>query len=284
MRRPSLRSLVLNALGALALAVTLAPYAHAQDVPARIKQAGKLVIGTNPNYPPITYKDTATNLRTGFDIDLGEAVAKELGVAAEWQEIAFAQMLPSIQTGRIDTVMAGMSDKPARREIVEFVDYLSTGAQMYTLEANATTIKAPADLCGKKVGASRSTTWPADIEKWSAENCVAQGKPAIMVVGTEGSVDARTQLKSGRLDGAVQGNETLAFLQSVEPKTFVLLGTPFKSDTIGMPVIKTDVELRDAIKGALDRLQSKGIYSKIAEKYGLQANELKAITLNKGTD
>ena len=271
-------------VASLAALLAIAGSASAQQLPARIKQAGKLVIGTNPNYPPITYKDTATNLRTGFDIDLGEALGKELGVPVEWQEIAFAQMLASIQTGRIDTVLAGMSDKPARREIVDFVDYLSTGAQMYTIESNASTIKLPNDLCGKKVGASRSTTWPADIEKFSALYCVAEGKPAMIVVGTEGSVDARTQLKSGRLDGAVQGNETLAFLKSVEPNTFVLLGRPFKSDMVGMPVIKSDTELREAIKGALDRLQSKGIYGKIVEKYGLQANELRAITINKGTE
>lgn len=256
----------------------------AQELPPRIKQAGKIVIGTNPNYPPITYKDTATNARTGFDIDLGEAVAKELGLAVEWQEIAFAQMLPSMQTGRIDTVLAGMSDKPARREIVDFVDYLTTGAQMYTLQANSATIKEPADLCGKKVGASRSTTWPGNIETWSAENCVAKGKPAIVVVGTEGSVDARTQLKSGRLDGAVQGNETLAFLQSVEPNTFVLLGQPFKSDIMGMPVVKTEPLLRDAIKAAMDRLVAKGVYDQLAAKYGLNANKIATVGINQGTE
>ena len=96
----------------------------------------------------------------GFDIDLGEAIAKELGVKIEWQETAFAQMISSLVTGRVDIVMAGMSDLPGRREQVDFVDYLKTGAQFYTSQANAATIKTPADLCGKKVGASRSTNWP----------------------------------------------------------------------------------------------------------------------------
>src|SRR3546814_1362435 len=80
-----------------------------------------------------------------------------MGVKVEWQEIAFAQMLPSLQTGRVDLVMAGMSDLPTRRELQDFVDYLKTGAQFYTTVANAKEIKSTADLCGKKVGASRST-------------------------------------------------------------------------------------------------------------------------------
>jgi polar amino acid transport system substrate-binding protein len=103
-------------------AVALATPVLAQDVPDRIKKAGKLVIATMPNYPPITYKDPATAKLMGFDIELGEAIAKELGLSPEWQEIAFAQMLPSLQTGRVDMVMAGMSDLPARRETADFVD------------------------------------------------------------------------------------------------------------------------------------------------------------------
>ncbi len=97
-----------------ALALAAAAPALAQSVPARIKDAGKIVIATNPNYAPITFKDPATNTLMGFDIDLGTAIAKELGVKIEWQEIAFAQMLPSLQTGRVDTVLAGMSDLASR--------------------------------------------------------------------------------------------------------------------------------------------------------------------------
>ncbi len=207
------------------LVAAVAAAAAAQDVPDRIKKAGKIVAATQPNYAPISYKDPATNQLMGFDIELGEAIAKELGVKIEWQETAFAQMISSLVTGRVDIVMAGMSDLPGRREQVDFVDYLKTGAQFYTSQANAATIKTPADLCGKKVGASRSTNWPGQIEEWSKQNCVAKGKPAITVVGTEGSIDARTQLKSGRLDGGVQGSETLSYFQKLEPNTYVVLGT-----------------------------------------------------------
>jgi polar amino acid transport system substrate-binding protein len=268
------------ALAALVLAA--ASPAFAQNVPSRIASAGRIIIATNPNYAPITFKDPATNKLMGFDIDLGEAIGKELGVRVEWQEIAFAQMLPSLQTGRVDTVLAGMSDLPARRDATDFVDYMTSGAQFYTITALAGTIKTPEDLCGKSVGASRSTNWPAQIAEWSAANCVAKGKKAITVVGTEGSVDARTQLKTERLQGAVQGNETLPYFQSLEPNTFVLLGKAFTQSLVGMPFAKADVPLRDAVKAAIERLQANGEYDKLLAKYGLQANKLSPITINKG--
>lgn len=270
-------------LAAIALVATTS-LAQAQAVPDRVKAAGKLVIATNPNYAPITYKDPATNKLTGFDIDLGEAIAAELGLKAEWQEIAFAQMLPSLQTGRVDMVMAFMSDIPTRRETADFINYVRSGAQFYTTTSRPE-LKTATDLCGKKVGASRATTWPADITAWSNTNCVAKGLKPIEPVGTEGSVDARAQLKTGRLDAAVQGNETLPYFQQLEPNTYVLLGEPFTDKLVGIPFVKTaeGSQLRDAVKGAIERLQAKGGYDQIIAKYGLKPNVLKPITINQGT-
>ena len=265
-----------------ALAAATAFAACATELPDRIKKAGKLVAATQPNYPPIAYKDPANNQLMGFDIDLGEALAKELGVKIEWQETAFAQMISSLQTGRVDIALAGMSDIPSRREVVDFVDYMKTGPQFFTTSANAATLKTIDDLCGKKVGASRSTNWPAQMEDLSKATCTGKGKPAMAIVGTEGSVDARTQLKSGRLDAAVQGSETLPYFQKQEPNTLVLIGLPFSDSLSGIPVAKTEAQLRDAVKEALDRLVAKGIYDQILAKYGLQVAKLTPIGVNQG--
>jgi polar amino acid transport system substrate-binding protein len=269
---------------AAALLAGTALAAQAQALPERIKSAGKIVIATQPNYAPIVYKDPATNTMAGFDYELGEAIAKELGVKAEWQETAFAQMLPSLATGRVDMVMAGMSDLPARRETVDFVDYMVSGAQFYTVTAFKDQVKSPEDLCGKSVGASRSTNWPQQIGEWSNANCVAKGKPAITVVGTEGSVDARTQLKTQRLQGGVQGSETMSHFQKLEPNTYIPLGEPFTRSLTGIPFPKTAEggQLRDAVKGALERLQANGTYDKLVAKYVQPSNALKPISVNKG--
>ena len=269
---------------AAALLAGTALAAQAQALPDRIKTAGKIVIATQPNYAPVVYKDPATNQMTGFDYELGEAIAKELGVKAEWQDTAFAQMLPSLTTGRVDMVMAGMSDLPARRETVDFVDYMVSGAQFYTVTAFKDSVKSVEDLCGKSVGASRSTNWPKQIGEWSDANCVAKGKPAITVVGTEGSVDARTQLKTQRLQGGVQGSETMTHFQKLEPNTYIPLGEPFTRSLTGIPFPKTAEggQLRDAVKGALERLQANGTYDALVAKYVQPSNVLKPISVNKG--
>ena len=86
----------------------------------------------------------------------------------------------------------------------------------------------------------------------------------------------------GRLDAAVQGNETLPHFQKLEPNTFVTIGDAFTEDLVGLPVSKKEPQLRDAVKAAMERLQKNGTYDKLLEKYGLQANKLSPIVINQG--
>ena len=77
-----------------------------------------------PNYPPMEFRDPATNALSGFDIDLGEAIGRKLGVKIEWQETSFAEFMPSISTGRVDAILSGFTDYASRHDIASFVDYL----------------------------------------------------------------------------------------------------------------------------------------------------------------
>lgn len=269
----------------LTAALALLPLqVQAQTLPERMKSSGVLIIATNPNYAPITYKDPATNTLTGVDIEIGEAIAKRLGLKVKWEEIAFAQMLPSLQTGRVDIVMAGMADTKARQQVADFVDYMQSGAQFYVSHARAAEFADVSAVCGKKVGAARSTKWPDDLAAWSKENCEAKGLPAVTVIGTEGSADARTQMKTGRIDVGVQGSETLPYFKKLEPNTYAIVGKPFTTALVGIPFLKTPEgnALRAAVKGVLEKMQADGSYDAILAKYDLQGNARKPITENMG--
>jgi polar amino acid transport system substrate-binding protein len=265
---------------ALGLALGFSASANAQTLPDRIKSAGKVVVANQPNYPPMEFKDPATNELKGLDIDLGLALAAELGVKVEWSDIGFEQMISSLTTGRVDIIHSGMSDLPKRRETLDFVDYMKSGAQFYTSSANKATISKPEDVCGKKVGMSRRTSFPAETEKWSKENCEGKGKPAIVVVGTEGSADARAQLKQGRVDAAVQGSETLPYLLNLEKDAYVIVGEPFTAVLQGIAFPKAETGLRDAYVAALGKLIASGKYKAIFDKYGLAITMIDKVMIN----
>lgn len=265
----------LLSLGLLAFALP----SQAGEIPEAIRKAGVLKLSINAIYPPMEYKEPGTDKLIGVDIDIGDAIAAKLGLKIEWQESAFEQLIPSLQTGRTDFILSGLSDLPTRRETMDFVNYMRSGAQFYTLAATAT-IQAPLDLCGKKVGTSRTTSFPAQIAKWSADNCEAAGKPAIQVTPAESTADARGQLKQGRIDAAVQGAETVPYAMSLEPNLFRMVGTPFTTLYQGIAFKKSDTAFRDAVADVLAGLIADGTYGKIMAKWSLPGNAVPAVLIN----
>jgi polar amino acid transport system substrate-binding protein len=264
-------------LGALAATAALA--LNAQTLPERIASSKTIKIAVNAIYPPMEYKDPETGKLIGFDVDLGNALAKELGVTLDWQESAFEQLIPSLQTGRADMILSGLNDRPARRETMDFVDYLNSGVQFYTL-ASRSTVNQPLDLCGKTVGTSRSTAFPAEIKTWSDANCVAAGKPAITVEGTSDNAAARAQLKQERFEGGAQGSETVPYAMTLEPGIYKPLGAPFGGAQQGIAFAKADTQLRDAVLAAFKKLIADGTYASIVAKWKLQASAVKQAAVN----
>lgn len=256
--------------------------AHAQALPDAIARSKVIKVAVNSIYPPMEFKDPESGELVGFDVDLGNAIARELGVKLDWQESAFEQLLPSLATGRVDMVLSGLSDVPGRRDTADFLDYLNSGAQFYILSARGNEIKQPVDLCGKPVGTSRSTSFPADTAAMSAKNCA--GKAPINVVGTEDTSSARMQLKQGRIVAGVQGSETLPYAMKLEPNTYKPLGEPFATSPEGIAFAKSNTKLRDAVRAALDKLIANGTYAAIVAKWGLQSSAVHQVTMNGSKD
>ncbi|MHC5231973.1 ABC transporter substrate-binding protein [Brucella sp. LJL56] len=254
--------------------------ATGQELPERIAAKKEIVIANVPNYPPLEFKDPKTGTLTGLDIDLGNAIGAKLGVAVKWEEISFEQLVSALNTGRADMIISGMTDMPGRRETLDFVDYLASGAQFYTTADRAEQYKTPADFCGKTVGASRRTSFPKEMEAWSKETCEKNGKPALKIVGTEGSADARTQLRQKRLDAAVQGSETLPYLLNLEPDTYTIVGEPFTTVHQGIAISKKDGQLRDLIAKALKDMIADGSYDAVLKKWELQSAGVKTVKIN----
>src|SRR4051794_33650669 len=252
--------------------------ADAAELPADIKQAGTLRLTVNSTYAPMEYHDPASNELKGLDIDLANELAKRLGVKIVWSETPFAELIPSLQTKRADFIISGISDRSSRREAADFIDYLTTGPQFFVLTENEA--KSPSDLCGKKVGTTRSTSFPVEIEKWSKQHCEANGKPAVQYVPGENSIDVRNQLKQGRIDAAVQGSETLPYAQSQEPGKYRVIGAQLSTGYQGIMFRKDDLALREVATEKLTAMIADGSYKAILDKWGLGANAVAQPMLN----
>ena len=252
--------------------------AQAAELPATIKQAGALRLTVNSTYAPMEYRDPASNELTGLDIDLANEFAKRLDVKIVWSETAFAELIPALQTKRADFIISGISDRASRRETADFVDYLVTGPQFFVLAESEA--KVATDLCGKKIGTTRSTSFPAEIETWSKQACEGAGRAAAQYVPGENSIDVRNQLKQGRIDAAVQGSETLPYAQAQEAGKYHVIGEPISVGYQGIMFRKDDAALRETIAAELKAMIADGSYKAILDKYGLGANAVREPLLN----
>jgi len=253
--------------------------AMAVELPAEIAKQGSIRVAIVPNYPPMEFRDPATNALTGFDVELGEALGRKLGVKIIWQETSFDQMMPAIATGRVDAILSGMTDLASRQDTATFVDYLRNGPRFFAQQSRAAEFKDAMALCGKTVGASRRTSFPKLVAAWSDAHC---GGDPIKFVGTEGSADARTQLRQGRLDAAVQGGETLPYMMDLEPGAYVPIGDVFAVQFTGLALSVKEKVLQQAIVEALDALIADGSYRVLLAKWKLTDYGVEKATINAG--
>jgi polar amino acid transport system substrate-binding protein len=270
---------MIKLLVATVLVYAAAASAMAFELPPEIEKQGSIRIAIVPNYPPMEFRDPATNALTGFDVELGEALGRKLGVKIVWQETSFDQMMPAIATGRVDAILSGMTDLASRQDTATFVDYLRNGPRFFAQQSRAAEFKDTAALCGKTVGASRRTSFPKLVATWSDSHC--SGDP-IKFVGTEGSADARTQLKQGRLDAAVQGGETLPYLMDLEPGAYIPIGDVFAVEFTGLALSVKQKVLLQAVVEALDALIADGSYRALLAKWKLTDYGLERATINAG--
>jgi len=124
----------------------------------RIKERGKLIVGTSADWPPFEYIDSKGNV-VGIDIEIAKRIAQELGVQLEVRDMKFAALIEALRNGQVDIVIADMTPTAERGKVVDFSIpyYFSKGNAVIVLKERAGSFKSVEDLYGKKVGVQLGT-------------------------------------------------------------------------------------------------------------------------------
>ncbi|SFU19368.1 ABC transporter substrate-binding protein [Mesorhizobium sp. YR577] len=284
MIRMLLSGCALAAVLAMAAGAASAQDDFSAEVPAKFKDAGQLVVGTSPTYPPLEFKDPATLELKGLDIDLAEEIGRRLGLKVEWQEQSFDQLINSLDTSRIDMGASGMTDIPARREKTDFVDYFSTGTQLFTMPGVGDDLEKVEDVCGKPVAVNRNGIFYIRLQDFNEKVCKAKSLPDVQYVLVDKTADARLQLIQQRAVAAAQGVDAIRYLNehegSADKGKFKLIGEPVAIDYAGFGFAKANAELRDVVADVVDSMIADGTYTKIFAKWEMPYAEVKATKIN----
>jgi len=154
--------------------------------------AGKLTVATDTNFPPFEFKDPKTGEHTGFDVELWDALAKEIGVEYDLQPMAFKGIVPGLQSGQLDAGIAGMSITDKRREVIDFADGYYDSGLLLLVRADEKDIKDVKSLDGKVIATKQGTTSVEFLKKNAnpAETKLFPNDSAMFMELLTGGVDA----------------------------------------------------------------------------------------------
>jgi len=233
--------------------------AAAKNTTAAVKtvNAGKLVMGTNAAFPPYEFiSDTDGSTIVGIDAEIAALIAAKLGLELVIEDMEFGSIITSVQTGKIDIGVAGMTVTEERLQNVNFSTSYSTGIQS-VIVPEGSDIATIDDLAGHKIGVQESTTGHIYCEDdFGAENVTAYSTGA----------NAVQALLAGKVDCVVIDNQpALAYVAANEG--LVILDTEYTSEDYAIAISKDNEELLNAVNKALEELIADGSVQAVLDKY-----------------
>ena len=236
--------------------MALAAPVLAQSALDQVKQAGVLRIGTEGTYAPFTYHDASGTL-VGFDVEIGQEVAKRIGVKAEFVEGPWDGLIAGIDANRYDVVINQVGINDERKAKYDFSEpYIASKAALVVKGDNAE-IKSFEDLAGKKSAQTLTSNFGKLAQQYGAE-----------IVPTEGFDQSIALVVQGRADATI--NDSLSFFdfKKQQPDANVkIVATQADADFSGVLLAKGKPELVEAINAALAAIKEDGTYAGISQKY-----------------
>ncbi|MFN8568591.1 MAG: transporter substrate-binding domain-containing protein [Kouleothrix sp.] len=251
-----------------------APVAGGTDLLADIKKRGKLLIATDANYKPQSFKNPDGSFE-GFDVDVGREIAKRLGVQAEFIDVNFDTVTAGSWNGRWDINVGSMTITPDRRKALYFSSPYYYTPATFAVHKDSTAASID-DLKGKKIGVGAATTYldylqsklkleGEDILKPAPEGATAQ------VYDTDALALTDLALGNGtRLDAVLTALPTIEdAIKGGQP--FKVLGDPVYYEDLGIALDqKSPLDskgLADAITTIINDMHKDGTLTALAKKY-----------------
>ncbi|MDQ6851471.1 MAG: ABC transporter substrate-binding protein [Actinomycetota bacterium] len=246
-------------------------------LPAKIKSAGKLIVGVNVPYSPNEFIQNGKVV--GFDVDLVDATAKKLGLTTVYRQAAFEKIIPSVKGDTYDLGMSSFSDTLEREKSVDFVTYFSAGILWAAHKGRPV---VPTNACGLTVAVQSNTTEQQDQLPKLSKACTKAGKKPIKILAYTSQDDATNAVVLGKAAAISADSPVTAYAIKQSAGKLAPAGKITDAYKYGWP-IKKGSTLVKAMQKALQALIADGSYAKICKKWGLQSGEIKTAGVNGAT-
>ncbi len=232
---------------AMTMGLLLSGAAHAKD--------RTLSVATDATFVPFEYMEDGK--MTGFDIELVEALAKQMGDTVKWTQIDFKGLIPGLVAKRFDMAVSAIYITDARKKVVDFTNTYYPGGLVILTKADNKDIKSPEDLSGKKVSVQVGT---------KSVDFLKTNYPEAVLVEVEKNTQMFDLLDIDRVDATVTGKPA-AIVYAKTNENVQVIPEQVTVEEYGMAVRKDLPELTADLNKAIDALKADGTYDALVTKW-----------------
>lgn len=244
-------------------------------------EGGKLVVATNCEFEPFEYLDDNGN-PTGIDMDIAAALAKELGLTLEINDMPFESVVASVASGTCNIGIAGLTVNAERLESVDFTQTYFSSSQVVIAKSGDSILDIVVEdlededevaskvaliesaLNGKRIGVQNGTTGYSYV---SGDSDNYEGVAGATAVGYPSGALAVQAMLNGQVDyviiDKVPAEKLVAANDGTELSNVVLTGEDY-----AFAVKKGNTEFLNKVNAALTKLIADGTIEEIFQKYG----------------
>ncbi len=224
-----------------------------------IKERGTLIVGVKDSVVPFGFVNEDSNEIVGFDVDVSQYIADQLGVDLELKPVTSATRIPKLVQGNVDMVAATMTHKFSRDDTIDFtLTYFMTGQKILVKKGSG--IESVDDLAGKRVGTAKGST---------SEKNIKEAQPNCRVISFEGYPQAFLALQQGKVQAVTTDATILLGLRNSadNPDNYKIAGEYISDEPYGIGVPENASNFRDAVNKALAKMWTSGKYKEIYNKW-----------------
>jgi polar amino acid transport system substrate-binding protein len=222
-----------------------------------------IVYCVDTTYPPA--ESIVNGKAAGYDIDIANAIAQQLGSKAQIKTTGFDVIIPALMQKKCNAIISSMTITPERAKQVKFAPYVNVGAFLMVKKGNPSNITDLASLSGKSAAVESATT---ELDGLKAENKILQkqGKPLITIKSYPADTSAAAAIQSGKVDAYFADAPPVLYYIRTTGGKFETAGNQLETAPEGVATRKGD-PLGLQINNAIQTLYLKGKMKPILAKW-----------------
>jgi polar amino acid transport system substrate-binding protein len=248
-------------------------------VPAKIKDAGKIVVGTGPNYPPNEFLGDDGKTVVGMDVDVFAAVAAQFGLEVEWVPANFDAIITGVQSGKYDVGISSFTINDKRKQQVNMVSYFKAGTQWAAAAGNPKKVD-PDSPCGLDIAVQKGTVQEEVDLPARLDTCEKAGKPVNRPLPYAAQNQVTAAVVSGKVDAMLADSPVVAYAIKQSGGKIEAAGDIYDAAPYGYVLPKDQPEWAQAVADALKAAEADGSYKKALGNWGTEAGAISDFAVN----